>query len=91
MSTASTNAYPPAFKGLYGLVFDLIGTLTDSQSPVVEAFEAHAARHDSLKAKYGRDFWDRFAWEWDQKHSAYLKGLAERSVARSTKVMYKIL
>lgn len=76
MSLLSTSSQSPLFPGLYGLVFDLIGTLTDDHTPVVETLQNHAARYPSL-AKYDRDFWDQFAYRWDGIQTVILQNVAK--------------
>lgn len=85
MSLLSKPSQSTLFPGLYGLVFDLIGTLTDDHTPVVETLQNHAARYPSL-AKYDRDFWEQFAYKWDRAQSTILKKIAKACAERSVPV-----
>lgn len=76
MSLLSKPSQPELLPGLYGLVFDLIGTLTDEHTPVVETLQNHAARYPSL-AKYDQAFWAQFAYKWNRAQSAILKSMAK--------------
>lgn len=77
MSVVSKSAPPPKIPGLYGLVFDLIGTLTDWHTPVVSALQSHASRYPSL-GKYDKAFWDQLAVDAETAQGVILKDLARR-------------
>lgn len=77
MSALSKPVPPPKIPGLYGLVFDLIGTLTDWHTPLVSALQSHASRYPSL-AKYDKPFWDQLAVDAETAQGVIIKELARR-------------
>lgn len=77
MSVLSKPSQTVLFPGLYGLMFDLIGTLTDDHTPVVDTLVAHASRYPSL-ANLDREHWDDFAYKWDSAQGELIHVQAKR-------------